>query len=103
MCGSEKKSPYIHGPSSVCKWLTIIELHVVGERSHNSLFKCIVSSPNLCVFVLAVCVCSGGGDGRPPAEAQQDLLTVLEGSTVSHTLKGALGLGQQAGTVPGWG
>lgn len=50
-----------------------------------------------------VCVPSGGSDGCAPAEAQQDLLTVLQGPTVSHALQGALGLSQQAGAVPGRG
>lgn len=56
---------------------------------------------------VCVCVCvfmwSGGSDCRAPAEAQQDLLTVLQGPTVSDPLQGALGLGQQAGAVPRWG
>lgn len=53
------------------------------------------------VLALCVCVCSGGCNGRAPAEPKQNLLTVLQGPTVSHPLQGALGLGQQAGTVPG--
>lgn len=48
-----------------------------------------------------MCVCSGRSDGRPPAEAQQDLLTVLQRSAVAHPLQGAFGLRQQAGAVPG--
>lgn len=75
------------------------------SRLQKSLFPCTVSSPNLCVFEQCVCVCArlGGSDGGAPAEAQQDLLTVLQGPTVSHTLQGALGLSQQAGAVPGRG
>lgn len=46
---------------------------------------------------------SGGSDRRAAAEAQQDLLTVLQGPPVSHPLQGALGLGQQAGAVTGRG
>lgn len=51
----------------------------------------------VCLFV-----CLGGCYGGASTEAQQNLLTVLEGASVSHALQGALGLSQEAGTVPGW-
>lgn len=46
-----------------------------------------------------IVLCSGSSDGGAPAEAQQDLLTVLQGSTVSHPLQGSLGLSQQTSSV----
>lgn len=50
-----------------------------------------------------VCARSRGGHGGASAEAQQDLLAVLQGAPVAHALQGALGLGQQAHPVPRWG
>lgn len=48
-------------------------------------------------------MCLGSSDGGAPAEAQQDLLTVLQGPAVSHALQSPLGLGQQARSVSWWG
>lgn len=75
---------------------------IADYRSHCFLVLWVAP---ICVCSSSVCVCArlGGSDGGAPAEAQQDLLTVLQGPTVSHTLQGALGLSQQAGAVPGRG
>lgn len=78
----------------ISKKLTIIKLHVGGgEAWLMSLCVCVCETAEP-QRSLVCCVCSGSGDGGAPAEAQQNLLTVLQRPAVSHPLQGSLGLSQ---------